>query len=107
MSLELDPLRVWVKTCLGENLMCNVPACFNDLAASVAILRTWPRPMTRPALSIGTLLNPRSRDFGFLKLHGSARLAVLDSHHGQVSALVANLCRRIDYLANGADGIDN
>src|SRR5262249_11924808 len=23
--------------------MCSIPACFNDLAASVAILRTWPR----------------------------------------------------------------
>jgi hypothetical protein len=23
--------------------MCSIRACFNDLAASVAILRTWPR----------------------------------------------------------------
>src|SRR5438132_13753301 len=64
--------------------------------------------MARASLC-GTLLilSARSRDFGFLKLHRSARLSVLDGHHGQVSALVANLCRRIDDLAYRADCIDN
>jgi hypothetical protein len=44
---------------------------------------------------------------GLPKLHGSARLPVLDSHRGQVSALVTGLCRPVADLANGPHGAVN
>src|SRR6267142_5117959 len=48
----------------------------------------------------------RCRDSGLLQLHGSARPAVLDGHHSQVSARGLCSSRRIYDLAYGSDGSD-
>src|SRR5882672_6349142 len=60
------------------------------------------------SIMLRQLLSPaRCRASGLLQLHGAAGAPVLDRHHGQISALVAGLRRRIDDLANGSHRIDD
>src|SRR5262249_71919 len=49
---------------LRDNLICSIPAYFNDLAASVAILRTWPRQRRGLRASFAPVVGGQKRCIG-------------------------------------------
>src|SRR5262249_40399061 len=49
---------------LRDNLICSMPAYFNDLAASVAILRTWPRQRRGLRASFAPVVGGQKRCIG-------------------------------------------